>query len=158
MLQMITYLFMMTTLSVGFTIILTLTPLSMGFWLLLLALLVACSTGVTMSSWFGLIIFLIYIGGMLVMFAYFTAIQPNQQFKIILPMTAAIITSIILPPYMNLSTINSMTTKDWWITTLFNPLNLPSLTFLALVLFLALISVVKISFLSRAPLRPFMYV
>nr|ALQ78858.1 NADH dehydrogenase subunit 6 [Glycera cf. tridactyla FS20] len=155
---MMTSLFLMLTLAMGMSIILTFSPLAMGFWVLMIALLTASCTALSMSSWFGFIIFLIYIGGMLVMFAYFTAIQPNQQFKILTPLLATIITSFIMPIYLNPSLINNINLKNWWVTTMYDTMNIPSLIFLALALFLALISVVKISFLNRAPLRPFMYV
>nr|ALS46272.1 NADH dehydrogenase subunit 6 [Glycera americana] len=153
-----TTLFLMMTLSMGLTIVLTMSPLAMGFWVLMLALLTATVTALSLSSWFGFIIFLIYIGGMLVMFAYFTAIQPNQQFKIMTPFIAMMLTTIILPVYYNPSIINQFTNKNWWISAMYEAMNIPSLIFLALALFLALISIVKISFLNRAPLRPFMYV
>nr|ALS46260.1 NADH dehydrogenase subunit 6 [Glycera americana] len=153
-----TTLFLMLTLSMGLTIVLTMSPLAMGFWVLMLALLTAAVTALSLSSWFGFIIFLIYIGGMLVMFAYFTAIQPNQQFKIMMPFTAMVLTAAILPVYYNPSIINQFTNKNWWVSAMYEAMNIPSLIFLALALFLALISIVKISFLNRAPLRPFMYV
>nr|ALQ78806.1 NADH dehydrogenase subunit 6 [Glycera capitata] len=155
---MMTTMFLMMTLSMSMTIILTFSPLSMGFWVLMLALLTATTTSLSMSSWFGFIIFLIYIGGMLVMFAYFTAIQPNQQIKIMTPSIAAIITTLTLPFLSNQTTINPLSNKNWWISSMYESMNIPSLIFLALALFLALISIVKISFMNRAPLRPFMYV
>ena len=155
---MITYIFIIIILSIGLAIILTLSPLSIGFWILILALLIATSTAISISSWFGFIIFLIYIGGILVIFAYFTAIQPNQQIKITTPATATILTTIILPTYINPRTINSFTNKNWWISAIYETINISSLIFLALALFLALIRIVKISFINRAPLRPFLYV
>nr|ALQ78845.1 NADH dehydrogenase subunit 6 [Glycera cf. tridactyla FS19] len=155
---MMTSLFMMLTLAMCMSILLTFSPLAMGFWVLMIALLTAACVSLSMSSWFGFIIFLIYIGGMLVMFAYFTAIQPNQQFKILTPLSATIMTSLILPSYMNPTIINNINFKNWWMSTMYDSMNIPSLIFLALALFLALISVVKISFLNRAPLRPFIYV
>nr|ALQ78819.1 NADH dehydrogenase subunit 6 [Hemipodia simplex] len=155
---MMATLFLALTMSMGLTIVLTLSPLAMGFWILMLALLTAAVTALSMSSWFGFIIFLIYIGGMLVMFAYFTAIQPNQQFKIQTPFLAAMTTMAILPMYSNPSTINHFPSKNWWMSAMYEAMNIPSLIFLALALFLALISIVKISFLNRSPLRPFSYV
>nr|ALS46285.1 NADH dehydrogenase subunit 6 [Glycera fallax] len=153
-----TTLFLTMTLSTGMTTILTLSPLTLGMWVMMLALLTATTTSLSMFSWFGFIIFLIYIGGMLVMFAYFSAIQPNQQFKMIMPLTASILTCLMLPAYQTASTTNSFTEKNWWVSAMYNQMNIPSLIFLALVLFLTMVSVVKISFLNRGPLRPFSYV
>ncbi len=155
---MTTYIFIIITLSIRLSIILTLSPLSIGAWVLILALLTATCTAISITSWFGFIIFLIYIGGILVIFAYFRAIQPNQQFKITLPLLSLLLSSIIIPAYLDPSTINNFPLKNWWITAIYAPINIPSLIFLALTLFLALISIVKISFINRAPLRPFSYV
>nr|ALS46247.1 NADH dehydrogenase subunit 6 [Glycera unicornis] len=153
-----TSMFMTLTLSMGLSTILSSSPLTLGLWILMLALLTAAAAALSMASWFGFIIFLIYVGGMLVMFAYFSAIQPNQQFKMTTPLTATTITCLALPLYHNDATTNTLTNTNWWVSAMYDPVNTPSLIFLALVLFLALVSIVKISFLNRAPLRPFTYV
>ena len=155
---MITTTFLTVTLAISLTIILTISPLTIGFWVLIRALLTATVTALSLSSWFGFIIFLIYIGGILVIFAYFSAIQPNQQFKTIVPFIGIASTTIALPIFYNSATINLFTKKNWWISTIYDTINIPSLIFLALTLFLALIRIVKISFINRAPLRPFIYV
>lgn len=155
---MITTTFILLTLTAGITTVLTLAPLTMGLWVLIIALLTAARTALSLSSWFRFIIFLIYIGGILVIFAYFTAIQPNQQLKIMPPLTIMLFTRILFPIFYSSSTINSFNIKNWWISSIYETANAPSLIFLALALFLALIRVVKISFLRRSPLRPFSYV
>nr|ACR00053.1 NADH dehydrogenase subunit 6 [Auchenoplax crinita] len=54
-------------------------PLLMGLWVLAVAMGLSLWIGLNVMSWFGLILFLVYIGGMLVMFIYFVAITPNQR-------------------------------------------------------------------------------
>lgn len=157
-LQMITTIFITLTISIGVSIILALSPLTIGLWILILALFTATVTALSISSWFGFIVFLIYIGGILVIFAYFAATQPNQQLKLAIPLSATVITAILLPTYINPSTVNQFPRKSWWISSLYDITNISSLTFLALTLFLALIRVVKVSYLNRSPLRPFSYV
>nr|YP_009422149.1 NADH dehydrogenase subunit 6 [Cipangopaludina ussuriensis]ASR74855.1 NADH dehydrogenase subunit 6 [Cipangopaludina ussuriensis] len=52
-------------------------PLSLGFCIMMLTLLMCMLIGVFLSSWYGFILFLIYVGGLLVMFAYVVALIPN---------------------------------------------------------------------------------
>nr|YP_010500030.1 NADH dehydrogenase subunit 6 [Adiscus speciosus]UWV18194.1 NADH dehydrogenase subunit 6 [Adiscus speciosus] len=57
-------------------------PLSLGINLLAQTILTAMITGfLTMNFWFSYIIFLIMIGGMLIMFTYMTSIASNEKFK-----------------------------------------------------------------------------
>nr|YP_009353861.1 NADH dehydrogenase subunit 6 [Myadora brevis]AQZ26166.1 NADH dehydrogenase subunit 6 [Myadora brevis] len=57
-------------------------PLSMGAMILLLSGLSSILIGMEVSSWFGYVIFLIYVGALLVMFAYVAALAPNPEFKL----------------------------------------------------------------------------
>lgn len=135
-------------------------PLSLGLWIWLLALITAIISAFSLSPWFGFIIFLIYVGGILVIFAYFAAISPNQQLFIsqlilvtIIPMSLWIVLLLSQPIFFSfhLPTISSS------IPTIIL-LNLAPLMILALILFLALVAVTKISFFNIGPLRPFSYV
>lgn len=62
-----------------------------------MSIVISVLMGTTFSRWFGFIIFLIYIGGMLVIFAYFVAIQPNQQFDLKTPLFFLILRVFNLP-------------------------------------------------------------
>nr|YP_009417319.1 NADH dehydrogenase subunit 6 [Acanthoscelides obtectus]ARR75265.1 NADH dehydrogenase subunit 6 [Acanthoscelides obtectus]ATL15485.1 NADH dehydrogenase subunit 6 [Acanthoscelides obtectus] len=58
-------------------------PLSMGIILLLQTILVTLLTGLmNYNFWFSYIIFLIMIGGMLILFIYMTSIASNKKFKL----------------------------------------------------------------------------
>nr|YP_010502215.1 NADH dehydrogenase subunit 6 [Leocrates chinensis]UXC96460.1 NADH dehydrogenase subunit 6 [Leocrates chinensis] len=141
--------------SFGLSIILATTPVSLGAWILILALLTSSTLGSATYSWFGFIIFLIYIGGMLVMFAYFAAIQPNQEMKMKPSLTLLLLTLLALPLPLKTPIINSITSNSPSIWVLFSQQNIPILLILGLILFLALVAVVKISQSSAGPLRPF---
>nr|ARH54101.1 NADH dehydrogenase subunit 6 [Arachnobas tricolor] len=58
-------------------------PLSLGCILLTQAILIALASGyMFFNFWFSYILFLIMIGGMLVMFIYMTSIASNEKFKL----------------------------------------------------------------------------
>nr|YP_010429350.1 NADH dehydrogenase subunit 6 [Perinereis camiguinoides]USR67342.1 NADH dehydrogenase subunit 6 [Perinereis camiguinoides] len=132
-------------------------PINLGVLVLLVALSVAAALSLMSTGWFGLITFIIYVGGMLVMFAYFAALQPNQ-----------FITSwswVLIPSFL-ISVIFimwSFSTMNWLphspnISQIYSITNLILPILMALILFLALIMVVKTSRADEGPLRPFMYV
>nr|YP_010327177.1 NADH dehydrogenase subunit 6 [Dryocoetes hectographus]UJG10838.1 NADH dehydrogenase subunit 6 [Dryocoetes hectographus] len=57
-------------------------PLSLGYILLLLTINTSLTAGLMyLNFWFGYIIFLIMVGGMLVMFIYMTSVASNEKFK-----------------------------------------------------------------------------
>lgn len=147
------------TISLALSSVLASGPLSLGIWVLLLAFLVSSCVSFSFSSWFALILFLIYIGGMLVMFAYFTALIPNQplqMFKIIfiLGLTSlALILSIWPSKALNPSFYNSNSSLP--ITSIISSSNIPIFLLIAIILFFILVAVVKVTNLSKGPLRPF---
>nr|QNN93054.1 NADH dehydrogenase subunit 6 [Platynereis sp. 2 PA-2020] len=140
-----------------FSCLTTLSPINLGVTVLMIALFMSIMLAMITSSWFGFIAFIIYVGGMLVMFAYFAALQPNQYITnwnwLLTPSWCLILlyilsqnVSILWSDYMpNTMEIYSMT-------------NVVLPVFLALILFLALIVVVKTARADEGPLRPFSYV
>jgi len=134
-----------------------LSPINLGALVLTIALFVAAALSVISTGWFGLITFIIYVGGMLVIFAYFAALQPNQFITswnwVLLP-TFFVIISFIIWPHSSLNWLphSPNTSQIYSITNL----SLPIL--IALILFLALIIVVKTSRADEGPLRPYNYV
>nr|QWT70102.1 NADH dehydrogenase subunit 6 [Arctonoe vittata] len=149
--------------SLSLALILSTSPLAMGFWVLLIALVCAWTTGVVFNSWFSIIIFLVYIGGMLVMFAYFSALTPNQPLglTIMIPLTTLAFIMIFLTSYYSNPLMMSFLTSNLTgglnsITFMFNSQNSALLLLLASILFFILVAVVKITNISFGPLRPFM--
>lgn len=150
-----------TLFSIIFTLPIMVTPLTLGVWVLLLAIFIASVTTFFSSSWFGLLLFIIYIGGMLVIFSYFVAIAPNQKLPISIIFSLFFILFLIIYQILEHSSLllsttpshpNSLITS---ITQIFEIANIPVLIFLAWLLLLALILVVKLASPTIGPLRPF---
>nr|QGZ10014.1 NADH dehydrogenase subunit 6 [Eisenia nordenskioldi nordenskioldi] len=152
-----TYLLMMITST--FMLYLASTPIILGMNILIMALLLSAVFASFISSWFAFLIFLIYVGGMLVMFAYFLALTPNQQilnpnntiYSLFSMTTLSFLTYYIdikIPPMMEFYQGNTL---------LYLKPTAPFLILLAMVLLLTMIIVVKLTTLSKGPLRPFIY-
>nr|YP_008854830.1 NADH dehydrogenase subunit 6 [Cherax glaber]AHA59411.1 NADH dehydrogenase subunit 6 [Cherax glaber] len=147
-------------------------PLSMGVTLLIQTVLICILSGLFNASfWFSYILFLIFLGGMLILFIYISSLASNENFKIHLKYTALfmplLITSLFLtlldPMFYPSKFFNSST-----FLTLENKINFGFLTpepiysvpstlltlFMISYLLLTLIVVVKIINISSSPLRP----
>ena len=138
--------------------LLTLNPATLRIWLIISAATLSVSMGISSISWFGLILFLIYIGGILVIFSYFVVIQPNQHLEIKTLIITTILTIFILSRFFinQPKTLYSIfTLKSAPPFLLILPNSLIILLILAIVLFLALVAAVKITKLHEGPLRPF---
>lgn len=153
--------FILISAAISFSLFMASTPLSLGLYILLLALSMAGFISLSLHSWVRFLLFLIYIGGLLVIFAYFAAIQPNQPIemaKIIRALTLAILIIDFPTNQINLIPITFNQPISPSLDTIYSLINIPILILLALVLFLALVAVVKISQNFQGPLRPFIYV
>lgn len=133
-------------------------PIALGTLILILALQLSLIFSLSSSSWFALLLFLIYIGGLLVIFSYFIAMCPNLPIPIKSPFYTLLLTFIVcqflLPsPSLNLWSMSPPTAPI--LTALLAPNSLPLFLFLASILFFALILVVKLSLRTSGPLRPF---
>jgi len=116
--------------------------------------LLACSS----STWVGLIIFLIYIGGLLVIFSYFVALMPNLTIEAYTMLLLAglsfflfLLAILLFPPFLH--KIPSGLLSSPMITLLTH--NSALVLLIVVILFLALVAVVKICSLKSTPLRPF---
>nr|QXT45835.1 NADH dehydrogenase subunit 6 [Stenonema femoratum] len=147
-------------------------PLAMGLVLLIQTLMVALLTGVLASSfWFSYILFLVFLGGMLVLFIYVTSLASNEMFSISAKsflLTGALFTtglaillindplSWIVPHYSS-DTITVFNSSDFSTAPLLiklysSPTHLLTLL-LVIYLFLTLVAVVTITNISEGPLR-----
>nr|YP_009131505.1 NADH dehydrogenase subunit 6 [Seepiophila jonesi]AIL54865.1 NADH dehydrogenase subunit 6 [Seepiophila jonesi] len=147
---------LMATLT--FSLMFSFNPVTQGIFILLISL-TATVMLLSMSSWYAIILFLIYISGMLVMFAYFSATSQNSKLEIdflfpsMIFMFLMFMTILMLmPPHLNSNFFLSLTNSQ---SDLFIFFNIPILTFLISTLFLALICIVKICTKDKGPLRPF---
>nr|YP_010938165.1 NADH dehydrogenase subunit 6 [Arcovestia ivanovi]WLD05670.1 NADH dehydrogenase subunit 6 [Arcovestia ivanovi] len=144
--------------TLTFSLMLSFNPVTQGIFILLISLS-ATMMLLLMSSWYAIILFLIYISGMLVMFAYFSATSQNSKLEISFLFPSMIFmflmlftTSSFIPPHLNSNFHLSLTNSQ---SDLFISYNIPILTFLITTLFLALICIVKICIKDKGPLRPF---
>nr|QLY90016.1 NADH dehydrogenase subunit 6 [Phaonia perdita] len=149
-------------------------PLMMGFMLLIQTTLICMlSSMIYKNFWFSYILFLVFMGGMLVLFIYVTSLASNEIFSLSIKYTYTmmviffismlmmlIMDKNLLLLYTNLemnSIINMnsyMTENSMTIYKLYNyPNNLLTI-FLMNYLLITLIAVVKITKLHKGPLRP----
>lgn len=154
-LNMITILITSILTAITTNIVLATSPISIGLIILIIALLLATFYATTLSSWVALLIFLLYVGGMLVIFSYFVALSPNQQLFGNTYITILVsLTIIVILIFTN--TITPINKIFHPITlTLYLHNNAAMLLILASLLLFAIIIVVKVSIQSKGPLRSF---
>nr|UYI30622.1 NADH dehydrogenase subunit 6 [Aquatica sp. a XF-2022] len=154
---------LMTTMTMLFMMILH--PLSMGMILLIQTLLIALWMGsLSMNFWYSYILFIIMVGGMLILFIYMTSIASNEKFKLskssfllILPMVSIILFKDKLIPNMNSMNLDLLIKNKFLFTTSLNkflmyPMMLMSMTVI-IYLLITLIAVSKITNIKSGPLR-----
>nr|QMS48776.1 NADH dehydrogenase subunit 6 [Osmylus lucalatus] len=148
-------------------------PLSMGFMLLMQTILVSLICGyISINYWFAYILFLVMIGGMLVLFIYMTSLASNELFSFsinslfFLILLFSIMNTIIffLDPfswfyynydmtYFNSMEISMNLENQFNLMKLYNNPSMNITMMLINYLFLTLIIVVKISNKNYGPLR-----
>nr|YP_010397535.1 NADH dehydrogenase subunit 6 [Boreoheptagyia alulasetosa]UQJ73444.1 NADH dehydrogenase subunit 6 [Boreoheptagyia alulasetosa] len=150
-------------------------PMAMGLMLLIQTLLICLITGnYSKTFWFSYVLFLIFLGGMLVLFIYVTSLASNEMFsfsmKIFILSFSVLFISLILMMMLDNSIISSFLNNNEMISLMdmksfisentisLNKLyNFPTnmITILLInYLFLTLIAVVKITNIFEGPLRP----
>nr|YP_010620977.1 NADH dehydrogenase subunit 6 [Mimosilpha disticha]WAX39347.1 NADH dehydrogenase subunit 6 [Mimosilpha disticha] len=143
-------------------------PLAMGLMLLIQTIIMCMMSGLmSQSFWFSYILFLIFLGGMLVLFIYVTSLASNEMFYMSMKMIIITITIIIILMFLINSNqmINNMeitlhdnmyNMENEMLNSLMKLYNQPTnliTIMLASYLFLTLIAVVKITNISKGPLR-----
>nr|YP_010248579.1 NADH dehydrogenase subunit 6 [Coraebus cavifrons]QTK22433.1 NADH dehydrogenase subunit 6 [Coraebus cavifrons] len=137
-------------------------PISLGACLLMQSTLIALTTGMlNINFWFSYIMFLIMVGGMLVLFIYMTSVASNEKFKMsIMPaMVLALLITVINLLSENYNEFASImtTNENIWKLSLIKFFTFPQSNIMVLImsyLFLALVAVVKITSIEYGPLRP----
>nr|AYW52308.1 NADH dehydrogenase subunit 6 [Agrilinae sp. 1 ACP-2013] len=161
---------LMISLTISVTFLFTKHPLSMGFNLLIQTIMISLITGLlNLNFWYPFILFLIMVGGMLIIFIYMTSVASNEKFNPSMMMTVALMTLIIITSVMLLFT-EPMPLKESLLSTITQPENLKiswtmsltkfitypqnlKLIMMMSYLFLALVAVVKITNIKYGPLR-----
>nr|WHM51937.1 NADH dehydrogenase subunit 6 [Anacanthotermes sp. A MLW-2022a] len=140
-------------------------PLAMGMMLLIqTTIMCMISSMMDKSAWFSYILFLMFIGGMMVLFIYVTSLASNEMFSLSTKMTLLSLTAMIIP--MSMSTWTNTNNKETMTqetiltnetSTLLEKLyNQPTGTMTILMasyLLLTLIVIAKITNISKGPLR-----
>nr|ADW41361.1 NADH dehydrogenase subunit 6 [Drosophila kanekoi] len=94
MLQLILYSLILLTSIIFMNMI---HPLAMGLTLLIQTILISLITGLmTKTFWFSYILFLIFLGGMLVLFIYVTSLASNEMFNLSIKLTLISIILLLL--------------------------------------------------------------
>nr|AXS65748.1 NADH dehydrogenase subunit 6 [Staphylinoidea sp. 13 KM-2017] len=140
-------------------------PISMSMILLIQTIMISLMTGLMkMNFWYSYILFLIMIGGLLILFMYMTSIASNEKFKfsfnlnlIFIPLMIIFSMNIIFPLKYNLlyytNSLNSPFNYIMDLNKFFNyPLNI-LMILMIIYLFLGLIVVVKITNFKMGTLR-----
>lgn len=146
-------------------------PLAIGLGLLLQTILICCTTGLSnISFWFSYILFLIFLGGILVLFIYITSLASNEIFKpsiiliiviIFARLTGLVINfidPILLPQIPLIKIATYLKTVPYsndlsLVATIYNSTNINITIFIVFYLLLTLIVVVKITDTFFGPLR-----
>nr|YP_010728538.1 NADH dehydrogenase subunit 6 [Endochironomus tendens]WEF49779.1 NADH dehydrogenase subunit 6 [Endochironomus tendens] len=153
-------------------------PLSIGLMLMIQTMLIVMFSGMmTKSFWFSYSLFLIFLGGMLILFMYMTSIASNEEFKFKINFKNMILMMIYTMMIMlffiflnqnflffnninNIEVLNLETMKmfflenNFMLNKMYNfPMNLITIMLINY-LFLTLIAVVKITNIFEGPLRP----
>nr|QWB85958.1 NADH dehydrogenase subunit 6 [Philus antennatus] len=164
--MMIMLSWMMMTLSITFLFLNH--PLSFGLILLMQTLLISLISGLmNQNYWYSYILFLIMVGGMLILFIYMTSIASNEMFKFSFKILALIMVMFLMlsmlmwieSTVLDLSVHNSnMTNQEFFnnstsMSKYFNLPNTLTLYMIIIYLLITLIMVVKITNLSHGPLR-----
>ena len=127
-------------------------------------LLIRGATAATVASRFSILLgiytILIYARGLLVLLAYFVALSPNQTLNTPSQSTNLILFSTIIlilasaRPRSNQSHLFDTSLAPSNVITVLTPSSASLLILIALILVLTIIAVVKVSSLSRGPVRP----
>uniref|UniRef100_UPI003001692A NADH dehydrogenase subunit 6 n=1 Tax=Tachina sobria TaxID=3118448 RepID=UPI003001692A len=149
-------------------------PLAMGLILLIQTTLISLTLGLMSKTfWFSYILFLVFIGGMLVLFIYVTSLASNEMFSfsIKLMMISMLIIFIMMTSMYFLDKTMLMQYKNLEMNSIYNmnsyimenslslnklynyPTNILTILLMNYLL-ITLIAVVKITKLFKGPLRP----
>nr|QWK39732.1 NADH dehydrogenase subunit 6 [Omorgus chinensis]UFR81811.1 NADH dehydrogenase subunit 6 [Trogidae sp.] len=143
-------------------------PLTMGLTLLMQTITVSLLVGfLNYNFWFSYILFLIMIGGMLVLFIYMTSVASNEKFKysskllislMIFIISLGMIYAMMDYMYVNINNfmIENLPENTMFSLSLHKFMNYPGniIAFMLIIyLFITLVAIVKITNLKYGPLR-----
>nr|QVM79293.1 NADH dehydrogenase subunit 6 [Rhagium fortecostatum] len=161
--------FLMLTMLLSIMFLFLNHPLSFGLILMIQTIFISLMSGLmNLNFWFSYILFLIMIGGMLILFIYMTSIASNEKFKfsykIMLVMMISIYMMLMFTLFdnymmeMNLNTYdfinqNFMLNNNFSLSKFLNWPNNMIIYLMIIYLLMTLIAVVKITKIKSGPLR-----
>nr|ASM41806.1 NADH dehydrogenase subunit 6 [Stictoleptura succedanea] len=144
-------------------------PLTLGSILLIQTILISIITGLlTYNFWFSYILFLIMIGGMLILFIYMTSVASNEKFKFSYKLLLLLMMTLMIMflfnfidlyfNYINLNIydLNNQIQLKFYNLSMIKFMNWPNnlIIFMMITyLLITLIAVVKITSIKHGPLR-----
>nr|UOF70433.1 NADH dehydrogenase subunit 6 [Tropostreptus hamatus] len=130
-------------------------PMMMGITIIILALTISIFMWMTLNySWLAYILFLIFLGALLVLFVYISTLAPNEKFLKMsyYPLLILVVMGIFPPSYTTKDI--SMTKTDFLPPMKIFSMSLSLMTlFMAIYLLLTLLIVSKITLFKEGPLR-----
>nr|YP_008994360.1 NADH dehydrogenase subunit 6 [Cistopus taiwanicus]AGS15333.1 NADH dehydrogenase subunit 6 [Cistopus taiwanicus] len=145
-------------------------PLSLGFMIMMISIFMSVLVSFFVYSWYGYMLFLVYVGGLLVMFMYIISLVPNLIFfskGMVMYMLIGFVSFFLMNMFtmyiymdMSLMMVKIMEIKFVSLgmsSLLMSKFNFFCYVFLGVLLLLILISVVKICYYCEGPLRVFKY-
>nr|UFZ13187.1 NADH dehydrogenase subunit 6 [Neochauliodes rotundatus] len=166
------FFFMSLNLLMSFNFTIMNHPLAMGLILLIQTILISMITGFMLQTfWFSYILFLILLGGMLVLFIYMTSLASNELFSfsmkyLLMNFIIMMFMMILMIMYIPFNNFLNLDMNQFYHYTLYTENNIELLKLynfptmnltlmLVSYLFLTLIIVVKITNINQGPLRQF---
>nr|YP_010944764.1 NADH dehydrogenase subunit 6 [Galiteuthis armata]WMC20862.1 NADH dehydrogenase subunit 6 [Galiteuthis armata] len=160
--------------SLGFSLssvcLMVIQPLSLGFMLMMLTLFISGLLSIIIFSWYGYLLFLVYIGGLLVMFMYVISLVPNLIFvssKVFMYMFMIFFSFLFMNFFVmkefisvdikNFSLFGYSSESMYGSSMIMMYDNYMCYLLLGVVLLFLLISVVKICYYCEGPLRVFKF-
>nr|YP_009741002.1 NADH dehydrogenase subunit 6 [Sphingonotus yenchihensis]QID04029.1 NADH dehydrogenase subunit 6 [Sphingonotus yenchihensis] len=148
-------------------------PMSMMMIIIIQTMLIGIMTGLMMESfWLSYILFLTFLGGMMVLFIYITSIASNEMFNIksmnmMFTMMLILITTLMFfntekimfteiiknTETTNMSSVMNFQEMTMSMTKLYNNPTLIITIMMMIYLFIALLAVVKITNINQGPIR-----
>nr|YP_001382332.1 NADH dehydrogenase subunit 6 [Sepia esculenta]BAF73660.1 NADH dehydrogenase subunit 6 [Sepia esculenta] len=160
--------------SFGFSLaslcLMVIQPLSLGFMLMLNVMCISGLMGLLIFSWYGYLLFLVYVGGMLVMFMYIISLVPNLIFLssnvvlyfLVIYFSYFLFNYLFMKELVSEEMKNNMISNYGSISCMSSDMmmmvdNFLCYMLLGVILLFILISVVKICYYCEGPLRVFKF-
>nr|YP_010502885.1 NADH dehydrogenase subunit 6 [Exitianus nanus]UXD78662.1 NADH dehydrogenase subunit 6 [Exitianus nanus] len=154
--------FMKLALSSNTMILFVKTPMTMGMLLMIQTMVSTLIISKSMdSSWIPMVMFLMFIGGLLILFMYMSSIASNEKFTPNIKMLTIMIIALVIPleelmtevSNNNIMAESYLTKESTSMTKIYNKKTMWITIMLFLYLFLTMIVVSKIIKIHKGPLR-----